>query len=252
MLAKRIIPCLDVHNGAVVKGTRFKQLRFAGNPVELAAFYSNEGADELVFLDISATIEARSTMVNTVREIAAVIFIPFTVGGGIRSLADVERLLESGADKVSINTAAVRQPHLIEQAAKKFGSQCIVVAVDAKKTEEKNWQIYVEAGKTPTGLDAIQWCKQAERLGAGEILLTSIDRDGTTSGYDCQLTRQVTELVTIPVIASGGAGSLMDLLSVITEGKASAVLLASLVHFRQMSISEAKKFLAEHNIPVRL
>jgi len=251
-LAKRIIPCLDVHAGRVVKGVRFKQLKPAGDPVQQASFYSNQGADELVFLDISATVEARATMAEVVKEVAKVVFIPLTVGGGIGSLSDMERLLQSGADKISINTAAVKNPELIRQAGKKFGSQCVVVAIDAKKTGRKKWEVYVEAGRKPTGLLVRDWSRQVESLGAGEILLTSIDRDGTGSGYDCDLTRAVAESVSIPVIASGGAGCLEHFYEVLNEGKASAVLLASLVHYRQLRIKEIKDFLWQRNVQVRL
>ncbi len=251
-LAKRIIPCLDVHAGRVVKGVCFKQLKPAGDPVRQASFYSEQGADELVFLDISATVEARVTMAEVVKEVAKVVFIPLTVGGGIGSLGDMERLLQSGADKISINTAAVKNPELIRQAAKKFGSQCVVVAIDAKKIGRKKWEVYVEAGRKPTGLLVRDWSRQVESLGAGEILLTSIDRDGTGSGYDCDLTRTVAESVSIPVIASGGAGCLEHFYQVLNEGEASAVLLASLVHFRQLKIKEIKDFLWQRNVQVRL
>lgn len=251
MVAIRIIPCLDVKDGKVVKGVNFEDLRIAGDPVENASFYYKEGADEIVFLDISATIEGRKTMVDVVRRVAENIFIPFTVGGGISSLNDIEKLLSNGADKISINTGAVRNPQLIEEGAKKFGSQCIVVAIDAKRKEKEKWEVYIESGKKPTGIDAIQWAKRVEELGAGEILLTSIDRDGTKEGYDIELTKRVSESVKIPVIASGGAGKLEHLYQAIIEGKASAVLLASLLHFRILTISQIKKYLIERGIEVR-
>lgn len=251
MVAIRIIPCLDVKDGKVVKGVNFEDLRIAGDPVENASFYYKEGADEIVFLDISATIEGRKTMVDVVKRVAENIFIPFTVGGGISSLNDIEKLLSNGADKISINTGAVRNPQLIEEGAKKFGSQCIVVAIDAKRKEKGKWEVYIESGKKPTGIDAIQWAKRVEELGAGEILLTSIDRDGTKEGYDIELTKRVSESVKIPVIASGGAGKLEHLYQAIIEGKASAVLLASLLHFRILTISQIKKYLIESGIEVR-
>lgn len=251
MVAIRIIPCLDVKDGKVVKGVNFEDLRIAGDPVENASFYYKEGADEIVFLDISATIEGRKTMVDVIKRVAENIFIPFTVGGGISSLNDIEKLLSNGADKISINTGAVRNPQLIEEGAKKFGSQCIVVAIDAKRKEKGKWEVYIESGKKPTGIDAIQWAKRVEELGAGEILLTSIDRDGTKEGYDIELTKRVSENVKIPVIASGGAGKLEHLYQAIIEGKASAVLLASLLHFRILTISQIKKYLIERGIEVR-
>lgn len=252
MLTKRIIPCLDVKNGKVVKGVHFENLQVAGDVVENASFYSREAADELVFLDISATIEGRKTMVEVVKEVARVIFIPLSVGGGISTIADMERLLGAGADKISINTSAVKNPTLIEEGAKKFGRQCIMVAIDAKKTESTNWEVYIESGKKSTGLDAVEWAKKIEGLGAGEILLTSIDRDGTQSGYDVALTQKVAEAVNLPVIASGGAGTLEHIYQVLTDGKASAVLLASLLHFRQVTIKQIKEFLQKKGIPVRL
>ena len=252
MVAVRIIPCLDVKEGNVVKGVHFENLRFAGDPVEHARFYSNEGADELVFLDISATIEGRKTMIDVVKKVAEVVFIPLTVGGGIKSIQDIENLLKAGADKVSINTAAVKNPSLIKEGAKKFGSQCIVVAIDGKKISENKWEVYIESGKTPTGIDVVEWSKKMEDYGAGEILLTSIDMDGTQEGYDVELTRRVAENVNIPVIASGGAGKLEHLLDVIKNGKASAVLLASLLHFRKLTISTIKEFLKEKGVVVRI
>jgi imidazole glycerol-phosphate synthase subunit HisF len=251
MLAKRIIPCLDVKDGKVVKGVHFENLRDAGDPVDNAAFYSAEGADELVFLDISATIEGRRTMRDIVRGVAAQVSIPFTVGGGIRTVEDILALLQCGADKVSINTRAVTNPAIIGEGAKKLGSQCIVVAIDAKETAPGTWKVYVESGKTPTDLDAVEWAKRVEDLGAGEILLTSIDADGTQKGYDIRLTRRIAERVKIPVIASGGAGSLDHLYDVLSEGKASAVLMASLLHFRVFTIAQIKEFLDGRGIVVR-
>jgi len=252
MVAVRVIPCLDVKDGRVVKGVHFENLREAGDPVEHASFYSREKADEIVFLDISATIEGRKTMVDVVKRVSDVVFIPMTVGGGIRSLQDIEELLKAGADKVSINTSAVRNPELIEEGAKRFGSQCIIVAIDAKKAEDNRWEVYVESGKTPTGLDAVDWAKKVQELGAGEILLTSIDMDGTQKGYDIELTRSVSESVSIPVIASGGAGTLQHMADVIIKGKASAVLLASLLHFRRYTIAQIKEFLKGKGIEVRI
>ena len=252
MVTKRIIPCLDVKDGKVVKGVHFENLKIAGDPVENASFYNKEGADEIVFLDISATIEGRQTMIDVVKKVAEVVFIPLTVGGGIKNVADIEKILQSGADKIGINTAAVKTPSLIEEGAKRFGSQCIVVAIDGKKIEEDKWEVYIESGQTPTGIDVVEWVRKVENLGAGEILLTSIDRDGTQKGYDIELTRKVSENVGIPVIASGGAGTLEHLAGVVTEGKASAVLLASMLHYRQVTISQIKNFLNEKGIPVRL
>jgi cyclase len=252
MVAVRIIPCLDVKDGKVVKGIHFENLKIAGDPVENASFYSKEGADEIVFLDISATIEGRKTMVEVVKRVAEVVFIPLTVGGGINSIYDIEKLLSNGADKISINTAAVKNPKIIEESAKKFGSQCIVIAIDAKKIGENKWEVYIESGKKPTGIDVIEWAKKVEDLGAGEILLTSIDRDGTQDGYDIELTKSVSENVNIPVIASGGAGKLEHLYDAIVYGKASAVLIASLLHFRILTIPQIKSYLKEKGIEVRL
>lgn len=254
MLSKRIIPCLDVKDGRVVKGVHFVNLRDAGDPVENAKLYNAEGADELVFLDISATHEGRSTMVETVRRVAVEVFIPFAVGGGVRAAADVRTLLQAGADKVGINTAAVRTPELITEAAERFGSQCVIVAVDAKRNpdEPARWEVYVNGARTPTGLDALEWCVRAVELGAGEILLTSIDADGTLDGYDVPLTRAVAEAVSVPVIASGGAGTLDDFAEVLTEGKADAALAASLFHDRTLSIGDVKTFLTGKGIPVRM
>ena len=254
MLSKRIIPCLDVKDGRVVKGVHFVNLRDAGDPVENAKLYNAEGADELVFLDISATNEGRSTMVETVRQVAVEVFIPFAVGGGVRTAANVRTLLQAGADKVGINTAAVRTPELITEAAERFGSQCIIVAVDAKRVSKDplRWEVYVNGARTPTGLDAIEWCVRAVELGAGEVLLTSIDADGTLDGYDVPLTRAVAEAVSVPVIASGGAGTLDDFAEVLTKGKADAALAASLFHDRTLSIGEVKTYLGGRGIPVRV
>jgi len=253
MLAKRIIPCLDVKDGRAVKGVHFVNLRDAGDPVENARLYNAEGADELVFLDISATPEGRATTVEMVRQVAVEVFMPFTVGGGVRTVEDVRALLLAGADKVSINTAAIRNPKLITAAAERFGSQCIVIAVDAKRVADKSarWEVYINGGRTPTGLDAVTWTARAVKLGAGEILLTSMDADGTLGGYDLALTRAVAETVPVPVIASGGAGSLEHFAQVLTEGQADAALAASLFHDRVLSIGEVKAYLAAQGIPVR-
>lgn len=251
MLAKRIIPCLDVHEGRVVKGTNFINLRDAGDPVELAAQYDREGADELVFLDISASVEGRETMVEVVSRTAEQVFIPFTIGGGLRTLEDIRKVLRAGADKVSLNTAAVQNPKLIEEGAHAFGSQCIVVAIDARETSPGSWEVYTHGGRTPTGRDVIQWAQEVERLGAGEILLTSMDRDGTKNGYDLELTRAVSRAVSLPIIASGGVGTLEHLAEGLTEGEADAVLAASIFHYREYSIAEAKAYLEARGIPVR-
>jgi len=253
MLAKRIIPCLDVKNGRVVKGVNFVNLRDAGDPVENARLYDAEGADELVFLDISATPEGQATTVEMVRQVAVEVFMPFTVGGGVRTVADVRALLLAGADKVSINTAAVRTPELLTAAAERFGSQCIVVAIDAKRvaTAPPRWEVYVSGGRTPTRLDAVEWAAQAVELGAGEVLLTSMDADGTLAGYDLALTRAVAEAVPVPVIASGGAGCLEHFAQALTEGRADAALAASLFHDRVLSIGEVKTYLADKGILVR-
>ncbi len=251
MLAKRIIPCLDVHEGRVVKGTNFIHLRDAGDPVELAAYYDQEGADELVFLDISASSEGRETMIDVVRRTAEEVFIPFTIGGGLRSSEDIRRMLRAGADKVSLNTAALQNPQLIEEGAFAFGSQCIVVAIDARSTSPGKWEVYSHGGRTPTGMDALDWAEKAERLGAGEILLTSMDRDGTKAGYDLELTRAVSRAVSLPVIASGGVGNLEHLAEGLTAGEADAVLAASIFHYREYSIAEAKRYLRERGIPMR-
>ncbi len=254
MLTKRIIPCLDVKGGRVVKGTSFIQLRDAGDPVELAGFYYAEGADELVFLDITATPEGRDTMVDIVERISAEVFMPLTVGGGLRSSGDMQRILRAGADKVSVNTAAVLEPTLIRDGADKFGSQCIVVAIDAKRVEDNQprWEVYTHSGQKPTGIDALDWAKQAVMLGAGEILLTSMDADGHRAGYDIELTRAISEAVSVPVIASGGAGTLEDLYQVLVTGKADAVLAASIFHYTVYSIGETKSYLAKKGIPIRI
>lgn len=253
MLTKRIIPCLDVTDGRVVKGTNFINLRDAGDPVELAAFYDREGADELVFLDITASARGRKTMLEMVYRTAGEVFIPYTVGGGITSLEDIRDILWAGADKVSINTAAVLNPALIAQGAEAFGSQCIVVAIDAKQAgEQGKWEVYIHGGRTPTGLDAVEWAKKAEQLGAGEILLTSMDRDGTRDGYDIPLTFAIASAVRIPVIASGGVGTLEHIVRGLIEGGADAALAASIFHFGEYSILKVKEYLREREVPVRL
>lgn len=254
MLTKRIIPCLDVTQGRVVKGTSFTNLRDAGDPVELAAFYYQEGADELVFLDIGATPEGRDTMVDVVERVSEQVFIPLTVGGGLRSIADMRRMLKAGADKVSINTAVVQDPRLITEGAQKFGSQCIVVAIDAKRVGsggDLRWEVCTHGGRKPTGIDAVGWASQAVALGAGELLLTSWDADGQRAGYDLELTRAISEAVPVPVIASGGAGNLEHLYEALIIGKADAVLAASIFHYQIYSIRQAKDYLAERGIPVR-
>ncbi|MFH0914070.1 MAG: imidazole glycerol phosphate synthase subunit HisF [Chloroflexota bacterium] len=255
MLTKRIIPCLDVKSGRVVKGTSFVELKDAGDPVELARYYYQQGADELVFLDITATPEGRDTMAEVVERISGVVFMPLTVGGGLRNISDVRRLLRAGADKVSINTAAVLHPPLIRKGADKFGSQCMVVAIDAKRIENNSqprWEVYIYSGQKPTGLDAVSWARQVVALGAGEILLTSIDADGHRSGYDIELTRAISEAVSVPVIASGGAGTREDLYQALVAGKADAVLAASIFHYGTYSIREVKEYLAQKGIPVRI
>lgn len=256
MLAKRIIPCLDVKDGRVVKGTNFVSLRDAGDPVEQAAFYDREGADEVVYLDITASHEGRKTLLDIVRRTAEEVFIPFTVGGGISSVEDMRTILRAGADKISINTAAVKNPRLVAEGAERFGSQCVVVAIDAKRRPASNgsphWEVYIHGGRTPTGLDAVKWAEEVYRLGAGEILLTSMDADGTRDGYDNELNRAVSERVPIPVIASGGAGTLEHLRDAFIEGKADAVLAASIFHYRTYSIREAKEYLRQAGVPVRL
>ena len=251
MYTKRIIPCLDVKDGRVVKGTNFVGLRDAGDPVELAARYDEERADELVFLDITASSDNRSTMVNVARDCASKVFIPFTVGGGIRTVDDFTAILLAGADKVSVNSAALKNPRIIEEAAYKFGSQCVVVAMDAKRRPTGGWTLYLNGGRVDPGIDALEWSQRAEKLGAGEILLTSMDCDGTKAGYDLELTRAVSEAVGIPVIASGGAGRLEHFADAFTKGKADAVLAASLFHFREIAIPDLKEYLAAQGIPVR-
>ena len=255
MLTKRIIPCLDVTDGRVVKGTSFTNLRDAGDPVELAAFYYREGADELVFLDIGATPEARETMVHVVENVARQVFVPLCVGGGLRSINDMKRMLQAGADKISVNTAAVNEPLLLRQGADIFGSQCIVLAVDAKRrtlNHKPGWEVCTHGGRKPTGIDAIEWIKRAVDLGAGEILLTSWDADGHKAGYDNELNCTVSELVNVPVIASGGAGTLKHMYEALTAGKADAVLAASIFHYGEFSIKEVKEYLAGKGVPVRI
>lgn len=267
MLAKRIIPCLDVHAGRVVKGINFVNLRDAGDPVELAAYYDKEGADELVFLDITASSDGRKTMIEVVRNTAREVFIPFAVGGGIRNLDDIRAILNAGADKVSINSAAVNDPALITESARRFGSQCIVVAIDARRREIESshqnlqpptsdlrppkWEVYINGGRVPTGIDVLEWARRVESLGAGEILLTSMDKDGTKDGYDLPLTQAVSGMLSIPVIASGGAGNLEHLCEACVEGKADAVLCASIFHYREYTIAEAKEYLASRGVAIR-
>ena len=255
MLTKRIIPCLDVKAGRVVKGKSFVDLQDAGDPVELASLYYQAGADELVFLDITATAEGRDTMADVVERISEKVFMPLTVGGGLHSLSDMRRMLLAGADKVSINTAAVLDPELITEGAEKFGSQCIVVAIDAKRVNgasQPKWEVYTHSGQVPTGIDALQWAREAVALGAGELLLTSMDADGHRAGYDTELTRAVSEAVNVPVIASGGAGNLEDLYQALILGKADAVLAASIFHYGTYSIRDTKKYLMEQGIPIRM
>ena len=255
MLTKRIIPCLDVKDGRVVKGVRFLNLKDAGDPVEVAQVYDTEEADEIVFLDITASFENRQTMLDVVRRTAETVFMPLTVGGGIRNLGDIRDLLNAGTDKVSINTTAVKDPDLVKRAAEKFGSQCIVVAIDAKRVRPDSrakWEVYVNGGRTPTGLDAVEWGKKVEALGAGEVLLTSMDMDGTRDGYDIELTRTFSESLSIPIIASGGAGSLEHLYDVLTGGKADAALAASIFHFREHTVRQAKEYLNKKGVEVRL
>ncbi|MGN1059703.1 MAG: imidazole glycerol phosphate synthase subunit HisF [Clostridia bacterium] len=252
MLTKRIIPCLDVHRGRVVKGVNFVDLKDAGDPVEIAKAYDLAGADELVFLDITASSDARSIIVNLVEKTAEQVFIPFTVGGGIRTVEDFREILKAGADKISVNSAAIRRPELISEAAYKFGSQCVVVAIDAKSRPEGGYTVYLNGGRVDTGLDAVEWAKKAESLGAGEILLTSMDADGTKAGYDLTITKAVSEAVSIPVIASGGAGTPSHFADAITQGGADAVLAASLFHYKELSIHELKIYLQSAGIPVRL
>ena len=252
MFTKRIIPCLDVNNGRVVKGINFVNLRDAGDPVEVAAAYDKAGADEVVFLDITATSDARETVVDMVRKVAEKVFIPFTVGGGIRTVEDFKVLLREGADKISINSSAINNPRLISDAADKFGSQCVVVAIDAgKRADGSGWNIYKNGGRIDVGMDAVEWAMQADRLGAGEILLTSMDCDGTKAGYDIELTRQIAENVSIPLIASGGAGTKEHFYEALTDGKADAALAASLFHYKELEIMDLKNYLADKGIPVR-
>ncbi len=253
MFTKRIIPCLDVHNGRVVKGVNFVNLKDAGDPVEIAAAYDKAGADELVFLDITASSDARSTVVDMVREVAKKVFIPFTVGGGIRTVDDFRLLLREGADKISVNSAAIMNPQLIRDAAEKFGSQCVVVAIDARRREDgSGWNIYKNGGRVDMGIDAVEWAMQCDRLGAGEILLTSMDCDGTKAGYDIELTRTIAQNVSIPVIASGGAGTKAHFYDALTEGNADAALAASLFHYKELEIREVKQYLRERGVSVRL
>ena len=253
MFTKRVIPCLDVNGGRVVKGVNFVNLRDAGDPVEIAAAYDKAGADELVFLDITATSDARNTVVDMVRRVAERVFIPFTVGGGIRTVDDFKALLREGADKIAINSSAINRPELISEAADKFGSQCVVVAIDARRRADgSGWNIYKNGGRIDVGLDAVEWAMKADRLGAGEILLTSMDCDGTKAGYDIELTRAVSESVSIPVIASGGAGTMEHFLSAFREGKADAVLAASLFHFKEIEIKDLKQYLRDNGESVRL
>lgn len=254
MLAKRIIPCLDVHRGRVVKGTNFLNLRDAGDPVEIARRYDEEGADELVFLDITASHEEREIIWDVVKRTADVCFMPLTVGGGVRTLDDIRELLKAGADKVSINSTAVRDPDLIVQAARKFGNQCVVVNIDPKRVERDGkefWEVHINGGRVPTGLEAVAWAKEVERLGAGEIVLTSMDADGTKNGYDLEMTRAVVDAVEIPVVASGGAGSPEHLRAALADAGASAALAASIFHYREYTIEETKEYLARHGVPVR-
>lgn len=253
MHTKRIIPCLDVNAGRVVKGVNFVNLMDAGDPVEIAAAYDKAGADELVFLDITASSDARNTVVDMVRKVAEKVFIPFTVGGGIRTIDDFKAILREGADKISVNSAAIMNPNLISEAADKFGSQCVVVAIDAKKRADgSGWNIYKNGGRVDMGIDAVEWAMKVNELGAGEILLTSMDCDGTKAGYDIELTKIISENVSIPVIASGGAGNVEHFYDALTEGKADAALAASLFHFKELEINEVKRYLRERNVPVRL
>lgn len=251
MLAKRIIPCLDVRDGRVVKGVNFVNIRDAGDPVELAKYYSDQGADEIVFLDITATSDARDTVADVVERTAAQVFVPLTVGGGIRTLEDFQRLLRAGADKISVNSAAVARPELISEAAERFGSQCVVLAVDGKARGDGTWEVVVAGGRKPTGIDLIEWVKKGETLGAGEILLTSMDADGTKAGFDLAMTKAVTDAVSIPVIASGGCGSLAHFAEVFEKTNCDAALAASLFHFGELTVPQVKDYLRERSIPVR-
>ena len=252
MLSVRIIPCLDVHDGRVVKGIKFQELRDAGDPVAIAAAYEAQGADELVFLDITASSDGRKTMVDVVERTADQVFMPLTVGGGLRTLEDIRTMLNAGADKVSLNTSAVQNPDLILQASKKFGSQCIVVAIDAKRVGKNHWEVFTHGGRNSTGMDVLAWAKKIQEYGAGEILLTSMDADGTAAGYDVQLCLRVAEMVELPVIASGGAGKLEHLADVVQNGRASAVLAASIFHFGTYTVRQAKEYLKSQGLPVRL
>ena len=252
MVSKRIIPCLDVKDGRVVKGIQFVNLRDAGDPVEVAKKYSDEGADEITFLDITASHEKRKTMIDVVERTASEVFVPLTVGGGLRTVDDVRELLLAGADKITINTAAITDPEFVRRASDRFGSQCIVVAIDARRRNSGGWEVFTHGGRNPTGIDAVSWAAMMEDFGAGEILLTSMDRDGTEDGYDLELTRTISETVGIPVIASGGAGQLEHLLEAVEEGRADAVLCASIFHYGKYSINEAKEFLSEKGVLVRL
>ena len=251
MLAKRIIPCLDVRDGRVVKGVNFVNIRDAGDPVELARFYSDQGADEIVFLDITATSDGRATVADVVERTAEQVFVPLTVGGGIRTLEDFRQLLRAGADKISVNSAAVKDPGLISRAAERFGSQCVVLAIDARRRPEGSYEVVVAGGRTPTGLDAVEWARRGEALGAGEILLTSMDADGTKAGFDLEMTRAVTQAVSIPVIASGGCGSLEHFAQVFAETDCGAALAASLFHFGELTVPQVKEYLRKRKIPVR-
>lgn len=251
MLAKRIIPCLDVRDGRVVKGVNFVNIRDAGDPVELARFYSDQGADEIVFLDITATSDGRATVADVVERTAEQVFVPLTVGGGIRTLEDFRQLLRAGADKISVNSAAVKDPGLISRAAERFGSQCVVLAIDTRRRPEGSYEVVVAGGRTPTGLDAVEWARRGEALGAGEILLTSMDADGTKAGFDLEMTRAVTQAVSIPVIASGGCGSLEHFAQVFAETDCDAALAASLFHFGELTVPQVKEYLRKRKIPVR-
>ena len=252
MLAKRIIPCLDVRDGRVVKGVNFVELKDAGDPVEIARRYNDQGADELTFLDITASSDQRDLILNIIEDVSSQVFIPLTVGGGVRTVEDVRRLLNAGADKVSINTSAVTNPQLVADASSRYGSQCIVVAIDAKQVSPGRWEIFTHGGRNPTGLEAVSWAQKMENLGAGEILLTSMDRDGTKSGFDIELTRAISDSVNIPVIASGGVGNLQHLADGIQKGHADAVLAASIFHYGEYTVQQAKKFMSDQNIRVRL
>jgi cyclase len=252
MLTKRIIPCLDVKDGRVVKGVKFLNLRDAGDPVKVAQFYDKEKADEIVFLDITASFEKRDIMLDVVKRTAETVFMPLTVGGGIRNLEDIRQLLKAGADKVSINTAAVKDVELVKKSSEKFGSQCIVVAIDAKRISNGKWEVYIHGGRTPTGIDAIEWGKLVEKMGAGEILLTSMDMDGTRDGYDIELTRKFSESLNIPIIASGGAGNPKHLYEVFVKGRADAALAASIFHYKEYSIREVKEYLKNRKVRVRI